>query len=635
MGFNPFLYINSFVLVVLPHLLLSSIKFFFWKEQNFQNWFFHFLNSVYVTTLVLAVFKKGMEDTQEYYKSILTQSFYFSILFFSLRFKYLKEETKDDEEPPNEKLKFIVYFVLIFLALFSHTLYKFSFEEWGKVEFDQIMCNVFTPTKDETGKMYMHGFLKRFLYPTLASSALIALFLIINTSLHISYDYNLRFFKEDDGPSISFPPYLYIIVAFLVKITYTLADFGILDPKKFVYTTIFEDTYVNPGMVTITFPENKRNLILLYVESLENTFLSIEKGGVYNESLLPNLESMYEDPNILYFSDSSSLGGYGNVPLMKWSAAAVFSTQTGLPLKPFFFPNYHSFPCLITMTDLLHINGYNLHYITSTTVQSWGTGLIFNTHETECHGGPEIIKEKPIYKKGIRKDKEIWDIYAYRYMKDKIEELAKDDKPFFVAFDSYETHMPDGYLSPECENLFPNLRHFNQVRRCVDKQTYEFIQWAQSQPFYENTTIVVIGDHLTTGNDLVTYKEVDDQYKRTVFNMIINAPIKKPDTKITHNRKYAPVDWFPTILALMGVNITGERLGMGTNLLSGLPTLTERDPTYINEIEKYSKFYKYEFAGDRSQPLLRFVPLWLTSYDLNETYINQTLYNNSTNITMI
>ena len=130
----------------------------------------------------------------------------------------------------------------------------------------QIMCNVFTPTKDETGKMYMHGFLKRFLYPTLASSALIALFLVINTNLHISYDYNLRFFKEDDGPSISFPPYLYIIVAFLVKDVNDMDAFTHCSHKNKTFIPIIYDTIAQQSVV---------NEMLLDLDDIVETPLTI------------------------------------------------------------------------------------------------------------------------------------------------------------------------------------------------------------------------------------------------------------------------------------------------------------------------------------------------------------------------
>ena len=53
------------------------------------------------------------------------------------------------------------------------------------------------------------------------------------------------------------------------------------------------------------------------------------------------------------------------------------------------------------------------------------------------------------------------------------------------------------------------------------------------------------------------------------------------------------MDYFPTILASIGVKIEGNRLALGTNLFSDEKTLIEKY-TYENvntELSKYSKFY--------------------------------------------
>ncbi len=44
-------------------------------------------------------------------------------------------------------------------------------------------------------------------------------------------------------------------------------------------STIFEDEYVNAKTAEITFPEKPRNLIHIYLESLENSFLSKDLGA--------------------------------------------------------------------------------------------------------------------------------------------------------------------------------------------------------------------------------------------------------------------------------------------------------------------------------------------------------------------
>ena len=53
------------------------------------------------------------------------------------------------------------------------------------------------------------------------------------------------------------------------------------------------------------------------------------------------------------------------------------------------------------------------------------------------------------------------------------------------------------------------------------------------------------------------------------------------------------MDFFPTVLAAMGARIEGERLGLGTNLFSDVPTLSEEMgyERFFEELNKKSIFY--------------------------------------------
>lgn len=53
------------------------------------------------------------------------------------------------------------------------------------------------------------------------------------------------------------------------------------------------------------------------------------------------------------------------------------------------------------------------------------------------------------------------------------------------------------------------------------------------------------------------------------------------------------MDMFPTTLAALGVEIDGNKLGLGTNLFSGEETLREElDANYINkELKRNDKMY--------------------------------------------
>ena len=55
------------------------------------------------------------------------------------------------------------------------------------------------------------------------------------------------------------------------------------------YSTFIDDNYVNPKDVSIQFPEKKRNLIYIYLESMENTYADKESGGAFDENVIPEL----------------------------------------------------------------------------------------------------------------------------------------------------------------------------------------------------------------------------------------------------------------------------------------------------------------------------------------------------------
>ena len=93
-------------------------------------------------------------------------------------------------------------------------------------------------------------------------------------------------------------------------------------------------------------------------------------------------------------------------------------------------------------------------------------------------------------------------------------------------------------------------------------------------------------------------------YDRTMFNCIINSAVESYSD--TTNRTFTSLDMFPTTLAAMGFEIEGERLGLGTNLFSPVPTLCEKHGSgqegyewLDEEVQKSSEYYKNEFVNKK------------------------------------
>ena len=77
---------------------------------------------------------------------------------------------------------------------------------------------------------------------------------------------------------------------------------------------------------------------------------------------------------------------------------------------------------------------------------------------------------------------------------------------------------------------------------------------------------------------------------RYAFVCYINASIEPVNKE---NRIYTALDTYPTILGAMGVDINGNKLGLGVNMFSEEKTLAEKYSfSYVDkELQKKSKFY--------------------------------------------
>ena len=356
---------------------------------------------------------------------------------------------------------------------------------------------------------------------------------------------------------------------------------------QFSDSNFIEDNYKNPKDVKITFPQNKKNLIFIFSESMESSFTSIENGGFLNTDAIPELTQLAKEN--INFSNTDKLGGalptYGST----WTTAGIVSHTFGIPLKvgggiyetgelPFL-------PGAYSMFEILKDNGYNMLSIKGSKIKFGGIGKMLKDH-----GDMDYFDYNTAIDTGkIPEDYlEFWgyeDIKLFEYSKEKITNMANGDKPFMVTVETIDTHYPDGYRCEECESIYGY--QYPDVVRCASKQISSFIKWAQQQTWYENTTIVVVGDHLTMKSNMFG----DDQSNnRTTFNLFVNSVAQSENVK---NRQFMTADMFPTILASIGCEIEGDKLGLGTNLFSKSQTLYEEfGYDFVNEeLKKKSIFY--------------------------------------------
>ena len=378
-----------------------------------------------------------------------------------------------------------------------------------------------------------------------------------------------------------------------------------LDVKEYLVSQkkeshFIEQNYVDPRTTKITFPDKKRNLIYIYLESMESTFASKEDGGGLDFNCIPELTKLAEENT--NFSNTDKLGGgypaYGGT----WTMAGIFSQTSGIPIKNSeqtddvnaTLAEQSSFSSQArNLEDIFADEGYNQCFMIGSDATFGGRRAYFESHGK---GQTEICDYNTAKENGqIPEDYYVWwgyeDQKLFANAQEKLTELSSKDEPFNFTMLTVDTHFEDGYVCEQCQNEFGDNQYAN-VMACSSRQVDAFVKWIQQQPFYENTTIVISGDHLTMDSDFCN--DVSEDYERSVYNVFINLP-EGLDTSFekTHSREFATLDMFPTTLAAMGVTIEGDRLALGVNLFSDEQTLTEQygRKGLDKELMKKSKFY--------------------------------------------
>lgn len=333
--------------------------------------------------------------------------------------------------------------------------------------------------------------------------------------------------------------------------------------------------YVNPRSVSLVFPEEKRNLIYIYLESMELTYTDAASGGAFEQNVIPELTELALE-NECFNGDSEQLNGAIVYPGTEWTMGAIFGQSTGLPLKVAGAANdllsrYDSFfDGLVGIGDILEKQDYHQVFLLGSDAVFGGREAFFGTHGSYDIRDHPYALENGLIPEGYHVFWGYEDMRLFDIAKQTLLELAEEETPFNLTMLTVDTHFPDGYVCELCGYEYDDDQYSN-VMRCSSRQVAEFIAWIQEQDFYEDTAIVICGDHLTMDGDYC--QNVPKEYRRKTYAAFINSSVEPADS--SRVRQFSTLDMLPTTLASMGVSLGRQRMGLGTNLFSNVDTLTE------------------------------------------------------------
>ncbi|EAY02829.1 hypothetical protein TVAG_292970 [Trichomonas vaginalis G3] len=308
-----------------------------------------------------------------------------------------------------------------------------------------------------------------------------------------------------------------------------------------------KDNYIKPeGLVR--FKGKKRNIILVILESMESTFLSRQSGGIYDQQLIPQLEYIANHSDSLHFSHKKGkMGGAFEFLRTSYTGGSSYSMICADILG---FQNrvinqnqdtmFH--PNVKCISDILRENGYKNLAIFGAPYSSCHQGFIFSTHG---------FSREDIYSSFDYSNSFDWvrDYVTLDFAKKQLTKVSQQGQPFFAVVMTLDTHAP-GLTCPYCRRTAN--RQIDTIM-CSDRQVTKFVEWIKQQPFYEDTVVMLQGDHE------MMYPELDsrshrERYKRTLFNAIFNSKLR-PEAGTTRN--YSVFDVGPTLLAAAGATIKG------------------------------------------------------------------------------
>lgn len=464
----------------------------------------------------------------------------------------------------------IIFFALecvltVVVGTFSVLLWSsalWMFKTWPKLNMDELMYQLNAPAEGTNLSM-----VKDYINYCIPFS-IVGFFAIV---------FILTYTHKKNGRHIAHVALLAVAVCIIggtLLYTGKRLDIGSYTANQSTYSTFIDDNYADPNEVQITFPEEKRNLIYIYLESMESTYADVENGGGFEKNYIPQLTELAQDNEDFSGTDTALNGGYA-MPSATWTVAAMFAQSSGLPLSIPIGDNsmdrQESFlPNIETIGDILADAGYSQTLLIGSDATFGGRRNMYTDH-----GGFQIKDYNyAVENEWIPADYRVWwgyeDKRLFDFAKEELLQLSASEEPFNLTMLTVDTHFEDGYFCEICQDEWDGDTYAN-VLSCADRQVTEFVEWIQQQEFYENTTIVISGDHPTMDSDFC--EELDADYERKVYTTYINSAVEVENPELV--REYTTFDNFPTTLAGMGVSIEGERLGLGTNLFSDEYTLVE------------------------------------------------------------
>lgn len=298
----------------------------------------------------------------------------------------------------------------------------------------------------------------------------------------------------------------------------------------------------------------KYNYVFIYAESLERTFRDL-RGKNHLPKLSQIADKYIEFTNII----QPAASGFG------WTMAGMVNTQCGIPLVMAQGNSGANFAEFLSnakcVASWFNESGYKTEFIRGSDKNFAGGNKFFSQHGWQRQDDLGYFKETGQATLSNVSGWGIHDDAMLDHAWNEFQRLSSLNTPFLLSFLTVNTHAPDGFFLPVCNEM---VNHSNKYAilsavECSDYLLSGFINKIVNSEHFDNTIIVLVSDHLMMANDASSLLNEVESKRRNNF-IVIKKDIKP--AKVV--KEGTLVDVWPTVFDISGDK---KSVGFGRSLL--------------------------------------------------------------------
>ncbi|ATP41059.1 hypothetical protein CSE16_13920 [Solibacillus sp. R5-41] len=307
-----------------------------------------------------------------------------------------------------------------------------------------------------------------------------------------------------------------------------------------------------------------RNVIAVSLESLQTFVINQEMNG---EVITPFLNSLTQDKDTYYFNDFYHQTGLGKTS----DSEFIFENSLyGLGRGAVFFT--HGGNTYNTFAERLGENGYFTNVMHANNKSFWNRDMIYQSFNIDKFYDVESYEVK-------EEESVNWGLKDIPFFEQSAKHMAEMPQPFYSRLITLTNHYPfyldeEDVLIPEFDSNSGTLNRYFQTVRYLDESVKNFFDDLKEQGIYENSIIVMYGDHYGISENhnkaMAQYlgkEEITPMDSALLQSVPLFIHIPGSNDGQVIDKVSGQLDLRPTLLHLLGIE-TSKDMQLGADLFS-------------------------------------------------------------------